>query len=99
MFLAIFSIVQHSVDFPAVSSFVPTLVALFLPLSSLWATNTLDNKSASGSNRVVMRRVTPTYGNSSGKGKQVSLEDSTHNQSENGNPMVEHEKASQDDLV
>ena len=44
---ALFSALQYLIDFPAIASFVLTLVALFLPLSSLWASASVEGNSAS----------------------------------------------------
>ncbi|KAL8799026.1 MAG: hypothetical protein Q9182_006205 [Xanthomendoza sp. 2 TL-2023] len=41
--LAIFSIVEYVVDLPSMDSNVLTLVTIFLPLSSLWASASLDH--------------------------------------------------------
>ncbi|KAE8354704.1 fungal pheromone mating factor STE2 GPCR-domain-containing protein [Aspergillus coremiiformis] len=42
---AIFSILQYVVDVPELNSNVPTLVTIFLPLSSIWAGVTLSHSS------------------------------------------------------
>ncbi|KAL8665657.1 MAG: hypothetical protein Q9168_007659 [Polycauliona sp. 1 TL-2023] len=44
---AIFSIVQYTVDLPSMDSNVLTLVTIFLPLSSLWASASLDYRKKS----------------------------------------------------
>ncbi|KAL8844942.1 MAG: hypothetical protein Q9176_000614 [Flavoplaca citrina] len=44
---AIFSIIQYSVDLPSMDSNVLTLVTIFLPLSSLWASASLDYRRKS----------------------------------------------------
>ena len=48
--IALFSILQFIVHNPAMSSNVLTAVAIFLPLSSLWASASLDSRSGSNSN-------------------------------------------------
>ncbi|KAI4154982.1 MAG: hypothetical protein LQ340_001291 [Diploschistes diacapsis] len=42
LFEAFFSALQYLINFPAIGSFVLTLVAIFLPFSSLWATTAID---------------------------------------------------------
>ncbi|KAL8810204.1 MAG: hypothetical protein Q9200_002767 [Gallowayella weberi] len=42
--LAIFSIIEYVVDLPSMDSNVLTLVSIFLPLSSLWASSSLDHR-------------------------------------------------------
>ncbi|KAL8853467.1 MAG: hypothetical protein Q9221_001625 [Calogaya cf. arnoldii] len=44
---AIFSIIQYFVDLPSMDSNVLTLVTIFLPLSSLWASASVDNRKKS----------------------------------------------------
>ena len=46
--LALFSALQYLIDFAAIGSFVVTLVAIFLPLSSLWAAATIDGQAGAG---------------------------------------------------
>ena len=45
--LAIFSVLQYVVDNPAMSSNELTMAAIFLPLSSLWASASIRNRSSS----------------------------------------------------
>ncbi|KAL8818871.1 MAG: hypothetical protein Q9223_002590 [Gallowayella weberi] len=42
--ISIFSIIEYVVDLPSMDSNVLTLVSIFLPLSSLWASSSLDHR-------------------------------------------------------
>lgn len=59
--LALFSALQYAVSNPALSSNTLTCVAIFLPLSSLWASASLDSRFQASKEKNYGNKVFPSY--------------------------------------
>ncbi|KAI9709819.1 MAG: hypothetical protein M1812_007611 [Candelaria pacifica] len=62
---AIFSILQYFTDIPEMGSNVLTLVAIFLPLSSMWASFSVENSSQASSSPDSHRKFLGSYSSGS----------------------------------
>lgn len=61
MLTALFSTVQYAVDNPALYSNALTCVAIFLPLSSLWASASLDSRFQASKEQNYGNKMIPSY--------------------------------------
>ncbi|KAL8820657.1 MAG: hypothetical protein Q9191_007468 [Dirinaria sp. TL-2023a] len=62
---ALFSILQYFVDSPELASLVMTLVAIFLPLSSLWASASISSRSQPTFDAEIRQKIVGSGGNKS----------------------------------
>ncbi|KAI9880515.1 MAG: hypothetical protein M1830_002555 [Pleopsidium flavum] len=62
---AIFSILQYFTDIPEMGSNVLTLVAIFLPLSSIWASSSIDSHHRGSTNPDFPRKLFGSYASGS----------------------------------